>query len=338
MRNRGILKNYIRNGGDRFLCSPQIGAGAGFDARLSGKTWLSDVGIEDTIAVCRRFDMIPLYNFGLPDLTRFADGVSVTGSMEESHSGKRRTHRAVFHTPKGDLHSCTIAEELKGSCPVEYYVKDEDDLDIFEYYLDALLEVRDFSAVTEEIRRMRAFLGEGEAMDIQWAMQPYELLCFPSTMDTAILFALCEDRCRQLMDKILRLDEKLIRATADGGSDQSVLDAVTGFVSAPTSAVILLTIGYDLVLKEIRWKETSRYIIMRLVTVAILIVIILAVNRVFLNGMIHEGAAILLMILPPPYVLPIFADDPSQRTAISSALSALTLVSLILFAVMTVLV
>lgn len=219
MTNRGILKNYIRNGGDRFLCSPQIGAGAGFDARLSGKTWLSDVGIEDTIAVCRRFDMVPLYNFGLPDLTRFADGVSVTGSMEESHGGKRRTHRTVFHTPKGDLHSCTIAEELKGSCPVEYYVKDEDDLDIFEYYLDALLEVSDFSAVTEEIRRMRAFLGEGEAMDIQWAMQPYELLCFPSTMDTAILFALCEDRCRQLMDKILRLDEKLIRATAVGGSD-----------------------------------------------------------------------------------------------------------------------
>ena len=117
-----------------------------------------------------------------------------------------------------------------------------------------------------------------------------------------------------------------------------ILDSLTSFLSAPTGMIILLTIGYDLVLKEIRWKETAGYIIMRLVTVAILIVIILAVNRVFLNGMIHEGAAILLMILPPPYVLPIFADDPTQRTAISSALSALTLVSLILFAVMTVLV
>jgi len=117
-----------------------------------------------------------------------------------------------------------------------------------------------------------------------------------------------------------------------------ILDSLTSFLSAPTGMIILLTIGYDLVLKEIRWKETSRYIILRLVTMAILAVIILAVNRVFLNGMIHEGAAILLVILPPPYVLPIFADDPSQRTAISSALSALTLVSLILFAVMTVVV
>ena len=117
-----------------------------------------------------------------------------------------------------------------------------------------------------------------------------------------------------------------------------ILDSLTSFLSAPTGMIILLTIGYDLVLKEIRWKETSRYIILRLVTIAILIVIILGVNRILLNGMIHEGAAILLMILPPPYVLPIFADDPTQRTAISSALSALTLVSLILFAGMTVLV
>jgi len=117
-----------------------------------------------------------------------------------------------------------------------------------------------------------------------------------------------------------------------------ILDSLTSFLSAPTGMIILLTIGYDLVLRKIRWKETSRYIILRLVTMAVLAVIILAVNRIFLNGTIHEGAAILLLILPPPYVLPIFADDPKQRTSISSALSALTLVCLIIFAVMTALV
>ncbi len=117
-----------------------------------------------------------------------------------------------------------------------------------------------------------------------------------------------------------------------------ILDSLTSFLSAPTGMIILLTVGYDLVLKEIRWRDTARYIVLRLVTVAVLIVIILGINRTLLNGMIHEGAAILLMILPPPYVLPIFADDPTQRTAISSALSALTLVSLIIFAGMTALV
>ena len=117
-----------------------------------------------------------------------------------------------------------------------------------------------------------------------------------------------------------------------------ILDSLTSFLSAPTGMIILLTVGYDLVLKEIRWKDTARYIVLRLVTVAVLIAVILAANRLFLGGMIHEGAAILLMILPPPYVLPIFADDPTQRTAISSALSALTLVSLLIFAGMTALV
>ena len=117
-----------------------------------------------------------------------------------------------------------------------------------------------------------------------------------------------------------------------------ILDSLTSFLSAPTGMIILLTIGYDLVLREIKLKDTARYIILRLVTMAILLGILLAVNRYLLGGVIHEGAAILMVILPPPYVLPIFADDPSQRTAISSALSALTLVSLLLFAVMTVLV
>jgi len=117
-----------------------------------------------------------------------------------------------------------------------------------------------------------------------------------------------------------------------------ILDSLTGFLSAPTGMIILLTVGYDLVLKEIRWKETARYIALRLITMAILLGIIVGVNRLLLGGAIHEGAAMLLVILPPPYVLPIFADDPDQRTTISSALSALTLVTLILFAVMTVIV
>ena len=52
--------------------------------------------------------------------------------------------------------------------------------------------------------------------------------------------------------------------------------------------------------------------------------------------MIFEGAAVLLFILPSPYVIPIFADEPAERVQISSALSALTLVTMILFAVVSV--
>jgi hypothetical protein len=44
-----------------------------------------------------------------------------------------------------------------------------------------------------------------------------------------------------------------------------------------------------------------------------------------------------MVILPPPYVIPVFADEPEERVQISSALSALTLLTMILFAVISVL-
>jgi hypothetical protein len=43
-----------------------------------------------------------------------------------------------------------------------------------------------------------------------------------------------------------------------------------------------------------------------------------------------------MLILPPPYVIPVFADEPEERVQISSALSALTMVTMILFAVCSV--
>ena len=219
MTNRERFIHYVKYGGDGFLCSPQIGAGAGFDAKLSGKTWLGSVSLQETMAACRLFDMIPLYNMGLPDLAPLAKDVRVETRRSETNEGTRRISESDFITPAGTLHSRTIEEEYKGACPVEYYVKDEEDLDVFEYYLDRLLEVGDFSAVTEGVRLSREAIGPDDALDIQWAMQPYELLCFPSTMDTAILATIAEDQFRRLMDKVLQLDEKLIDAVAKGGSD-----------------------------------------------------------------------------------------------------------------------
>lgn len=115
-----------------------------------------------------------------------------------------------------------------------------------------------------------------------------------------------------------------------------IVDGVTSFVSAPTGMIILLTVGYDLVIREIPWKSTAGLIAMRLFVVAVCYGILVLLNRTVFNGMIFEGAALLLMILPPPYVLPVFADEPSERVQISSALSALTLVTMILFAACSV--
>ena len=117
-----------------------------------------------------------------------------------------------------------------------------------------------------------------------------------------------------------------------------ILDSLTSFISAPTGMIILMAVGYDLDLKQIKWKETGRFIVLRLASMAILLTILLVANRFLLGGVIHPGAAILLFLLPPPYVLPIFSDEEDQRARLSSAISALTLVTMILFAVMAVVV
>lgn len=115
-----------------------------------------------------------------------------------------------------------------------------------------------------------------------------------------------------------------------------VLDAVTSFVSAPTSAVILLTIGYDLVPGEIRWRKTARLAALRLLVSGAALAAVLLIDRFMLGSMMHPGALILMFTLPPPYVLPVFADVEEERTDVSSALSALTLISLLLFMILTV--
>jgi predicted permease len=123
---------------------------------------------------------------------------------------------------------------------------------------------------------------------------------------------------------------------ANLGQWLGVVESVTGFMAAPTGVLILLSVGYDLVLREIPWGKTAGFIAMRLGVMAVMLAVIVALNRTVLNSMIFEGAAVLMLILPPPYVIPVFADEPAERSQISSALSALTLVTVILFAVLSV--
>lgn len=115
-----------------------------------------------------------------------------------------------------------------------------------------------------------------------------------------------------------------------------ILDGITSFLSAPTGMIILLTVGYDLVLKDISWKKTAGLITMRLFVMAVCLAMMIGLNRTVLNGILFEGAAVLLVILPPPYVIPVFADEPAERVQISSALSAMTLITMVLFAVLAV--
>ena len=115
-----------------------------------------------------------------------------------------------------------------------------------------------------------------------------------------------------------------------------IFDACTDFVSAPTSAIILLTIGYDLVLGNIPWAAVSKVVALRFVIMMILRFALTTLLHVVWPSVSLDAAITVMFILPPPFVLPVFADDENQRVYVSSALSVSTLVAIAGFAVLAV--
>ena len=116
----------------------------------------------------------------------------------------------------------------------------------------------------------------------------------------------------------------------------SVVDACTSFISAPTSAIILLTIGYDLVLTDIPWVPTCKVVAARFAILMILRFVMVTLLNVLWKDAGLTAAINVMFILPPPFVLPVFADDADQRVYVSSALSVSTLVAIAGFGVLAV--
>ena len=127
----------------------------------------------------------------------------------------------------------------------------------------------------------------------------------------------------------------LYRALEPSGVS-SLINACTDFVSAPTGAVILITIGYDLVFANIPWKAVWKVVAARIVIMAVLRVAAGFVVHAIGMGDVLDPALNIMFILPPPYVLPVFADDEDQRNFVSSSLSVTTLVTIIFFIILTV--
>ena len=113
-----------------------------------------------------------------------------------------------------------------------------------------------------------------------------------------------------------------------------IFDACTDFVSAPTGAIILLTIGYDLVLKDIPWFSAGKVVALRLAIMMVLRFAFITVLHLLWPEAALDSAVNVMFILPPPFVLPVFADDPDQRVYVSSALSISTIVAIAGFAVL----
>ncbi len=107
-----------------------------------------------------------------------------------------------------------------------------------------------------------------------------------------------------------------------------VLDACTDFISAPVGALILLAIGYDLVLRDIPWRSVLKTVGLRLAVMACLGAAVYLLFRWLWPDAHWEHALLLMLMLPPPFVLPVFSGDENERVFLSSVLSVSTLVTI----------
>ncbi len=107
----------------------------------------------------------------------------------------------------------------------------------------------------------------------------------------------------------------------------ALLDACTDFISAPVGALILLSIGYDLVPRDVPWRAALAAVGLRLAVMAVLGAAVLLLFGALWPGENWTQAVIMMFLLPPPFVLPVFAGDGDQRAFVSSVLSVSTLVT-----------
>lgn len=125
----------------------------------------------------------------------------------------------------------------------------------------------------------------------------------------------------------------LFRAMEPCGA-ADIVEAVTNFIAAPTSCLILITIGYDLEMKGVPWKRVLLHTGLRAAVMALIYGAFLLAGNLMPAARVHPGALLLMVSLPAPYVLPVFTDAADERVETSSTLSFMTLLSLAVFALM----
>ena len=125
----------------------------------------------------------------------------------------------------------------------------------------------------------------------------------------------------------------LIYTSAVGETVEYILE----FISAPTAAIILLVVGYELEFKEMNFKAIFALVFTRiLVVAAISIGLIVALSAIIPVNEYLKWAFILLFILPPPFAIPILLNNEKENAYVSAGLSVYTIFSLIAFAFITI--
>ncbi len=206
---------------------------------MVGKQWISRTTLDDTITSTSKFNIVPFFNLELCDLGH-GNPELLWQEVSSDVQSARITKDYVLQTSAGTLRKTVLEEKYKGCFQQEYPVKSENDLAPLERYIDIALEM-DVSFITKHVRDLVAKIAGRGPLCIQWPTQPYELLCFPNTVDTLLLANDCKNKFKHLMEMILLLDEKLMSAVAAGGADFV-------FLGAPASELLSPAYYYEFII------------------------------------------------------------------------------------------
>ena len=121
---------------------------------------------------------------------------------------------------------------------------------------------------------------------------------------------------------------KLVLNSSVGG----IVTSVISMIAAPTSAIVLLVVGYELNMKRELMKKVLITVATRLAIMAVLLVVVSAiVTGIFGYDKELEVALMVLYSLPAPFIIPMFADLGDDSEYVSTTLSVNTVVTIILF-------
>lgn len=121
---------------------------------------------------------------------------------------------------------------------------------------------------------------------------------------------------------------KLVLNSSVGG----IVTSVISMIAAPTSAIVLLVVGYELNMKRELMKKVLITVVTRLAIMAVLLVAVSAiVTGIFGYDKELEVALMVLYSLPAPFIIPMFVDLGDDSEYVSTTLSVNTVVTIILF-------
>ncbi len=110
------------------------------------------------------------------------------------------------------------------------------------------------------------------------------------------------------------------------------------FIAAPTAVVILFVVGYELQFSLAGIGAALAAVFSRFAVMALLgAAVIFGLGALMPMSENLKWAFVLMFMLPPPYVLPVYVADDSESAFVSTTLSLSTVLSLAAFAVIAAL-